>query len=182
MKKYLYALALPLALLPLTVNAERFPVDAETHYINVTTNVTNATLEATSTATILDISLAGDPARTTTLTLYCGGTPFYDNNGQQNAVSAVQILCINLPLRYTITGNGGKGLAFYVTDVHRNISLTDPKVYVTNVSTTTAATIVGAIDTPNFNEWLLGLCVMIFMLSLLVWRLVFSPITTAYGR
>jgi hypothetical protein len=177
MRKYLYALALLLAVVPTAASANYFPTNATTTFVQSGSNATKTVLIATSTNTILNITGTTDKARDNQIVVFCGNTSIFDNNAINNVVWNMQYLCTS-SINYTLSGNGGKGVNFSVTYVVGTISTTTTSSS-TGTSTTENSTTYNGV---NFNEWLLGLCVIIFMLSLLVWRIVFSPITTAYGR
>lgn len=148
------------------------PTDTIHALVDTTSNVTNNLLLASSTRTLLHASIISDPARTTNFILYCDSTLIFDTNGVNTIQIPLNYVCSENEIRYTISGNGGRGLDMILSYVNRNrLSTQDPEPY-TMTPTVATSTFTA------YNDISLGIVILIIMTGLLLLdfiRRLFAP-------
>lgn len=178
-KKLLFSIFIFLS--PFIASANTFPTDTLTLFTEQISSG-NKLILATSTRTILFVDLQVSGSGTQSGYLYCG-YPFASyaeiiaQTHTQDGIFSVPVNFLCERALYMRIVNIGSLYAHSSIDyVPRNrFIIADPNPYFS--STTATSTLPRA---ANFNEWLFAVSVVVFMLSLLVWRIVFSPIKRMY--
>jgi hypothetical protein len=181
MKKIFLALVLLLA--PFLANAAYFPNDAITLLF---TDPADNSLILASSSQIRTILKAGSNCSNTTYGIFLekGTSGTYVLNRQAGGDKMTNndmnySLPAYTPIYFRENGASNCFITFVYTPRDRSTTF-DP--FTATTSAVIASSSISSLYTgANFYEWLFMGCVILLLLSLLVWRLVFSPITKTYA-